>query len=164
MTLKSGAAGVLTSVCLLAVCSGPAEAQGQGKAFPAATHRELAAARSATAHYHDLARAEADGYVNISLYIPGEGLHYFNASLLDDVFDPEKPEILLYAPVPGEARLQLIGVEYVVPLSARRPEGFTGNADRWREDTEEFGLWELTVWLWEHNPMGIFTFLNPRVP
>ena len=33
-----------------------------------------------------------------------------------------------------------------------------------REDTEQFGLWELTVWIWEHNPNGIFAFKNPRVP
>ena len=64
----------------------------------------------------------------------------------------------------ARARLKLIAVEYLVPLAAGRPAGFTGPADAWREDTERFGLWELTVWIWEHNPMGMFAHLNPRVP
>ena len=67
-------------------------------------------------------------------------------------FDPAHPEILLYAPVPGETRLQLVAVEYLVPLSEPQPVGFAGTADKWRQDVEEFGLWELTVWIWEHNP------------
>jgi hypothetical protein len=141
----------------------PASAQ-EKSGMGAATQQELASARRATAKYHDLAQAEADGYVSIDLYEPGEGFHWVKFSLIDDVFDPAQPEILLYAPVPGEARLQLVAVEYVIPLSEPRPSGFTGSADKWREDTEEFALWELTVWIWEHNPKGMFTYLNPRVP
>ena len=131
----------------------------------AATHQELAAARAATARYHDVAQAEADGYVNINLYESQEGFHWVNMSLIDAEFDPAHPEVLLYAPVPGEQRLQLVGVEYLVPLdlSATAPAGFTGGSDRWRRDSEGFGLWELAAWIWEHNPNGVFTFLNPRV-
>ena len=139
-------------------------AQGNNNGLTAATQRELAAARRATARYHDLAQAEADGYVNIDLYESGEGFHWVNFSLIDGTFDPAHPEILLYAPVPGESRLQLVGVEYVVPLSEPLPAGFTGSADQWRQDAEEFGLWELTAWIWEHNPTGLFTYLNPRIP
>ena len=48
-------------------------------------------------------------------------------SLIDANFDPEQPETLLYAPVPGEERLKLVTVEYVVPmaLSPGAPAGFT---------------------------------------
>jgi hypothetical protein len=141
----------------------PAAAQSHA-GLSAATNRELAAARRATAKYHDVEQAEADGYVNFNLYEPGEGYHWVNFSLVDDQFDPAHPEILLYAPVPGEERLQLVAVEYVLPLTEQPPHGFSGNADQWRRDTEEFGLWELTVWVWEHNPNGLFTYLNPRVP
>jgi len=49
-------------------------------------------------------------------------------------------------------------------VSATPPTGFTGTADRWRQDEEGFGLWELNAWIWEHNPNGLFTFLNPRIP
>jgi hypothetical protein len=142
----------------------PAAAQNGNAGLTPATHRELAAARSGTAKYHDIEQAKADGYVDIGLYEAHEGLHLVNVSLIDGIFDPAHPEILLYAPVPGEDRWQLVAVEYVVPLNEPRPAGFTGNADRWREDTENFGLWELTVWVWEHNPQGMFADTNPRVP
>ena len=58
--------------------------------------------------------------------------------------------MLLYSPVPGEERLELAGVEYLIPmsLSSEAPAGFTGDADVWRNDMEGFGLWELNVWLW----------------
>jgi hypothetical protein len=141
----------------------PVSAQGKS-GLSAITHQELAAARRGTARYHDVEQAEADGYVNVDLYESGEGFHWVNFALIDGTFDPAHPEILLYAPVPGEARLQLVAVEYVVPLNEPKPAGFTGPADQWREDTEEFNLWELTAWIWEHNPKGVFEYLNPRVP
>lgn len=132
----------------------------------AATDQELAQARRGTAKYHDIAQAEADGYVNINVYESGEGLHYVNFSLIDANFDPERPEVLLYAPVPHENRLELVGVEYVIPLSlsSGAPAGFTGDADVWRENSEGLGLWELDAWIWTHNANGIFAFKNPRVP
>ena len=132
----------------------------------AATNKELARARSATAKYHDIAQAEADGYVNINEYMAGEGFHYVNFSLVDCNFDPERPEALLYAPVPHENRLRLVGVEYAVPLgcSNAAPSGFTGAADVWREDTEGLGVWELNAWLWLQNSNGVFANTNLRVP
>jgi hypothetical protein len=132
----------------------------------AATNRELAQARRGTARYHDIEQAEADGYVNINIYESGEGLHYVNFALIDANFDPEHPEVLLYAPVPHENRMELVGVEYVVPLSlsSTAPAGFTGDADVWRENSEGLGLWELNAWIWLHNSNGIFAFKNPRVP
>jgi hypothetical protein len=132
----------------------------------AATNQQLALARRGTARYHDIAQAEADGYVNINVYESGEGLHYVNFALVDGTFDPEHPEVLLYAPVPNENRMELVAVEYVVPLtlSSGAPAGFTGDADVWRENSEGLGLWELNAWIWLHNSNGIFAFHNPRVP
>jgi len=132
----------------------------------AATNQQLAQARRATAKYHDIEEAEADGYVNINVYESGEGLHYVNFSLVDANFDPEHPEVLLYAPAPHENRMELVGVEYVIPLSlsSGAPAGFTGDADVWRENSEGLGLWELNAWIWRHNSNGIFAFHNPRVP
>jgi hypothetical protein len=129
----------------------------------ASTRQEIRQARAATAKYHDVAAAEADGYVNIGLYIPNEGLHYVNFGLIDGTFDNEHPEVLLYAPT-GDGELQLVGVEYLVPLTATPPVGFSGALDQWRSDAEGFGLWELTVWLWLSNPEGLFADDNPRVP
>jgi len=148
-------------VCCLLVISSKAES-----GLLPATEQQLAAARKGTARYHDLAEAEADGYVDIHLYLPGEGYHWVKPSLIDGNFDPAHPEVLLYAPVPGEHRLELVGVEYLIPLtaSAGPPPGFVGDADQWRHDTEGFGFWEVNAWIWMHNPEGIFSHDNPRVP
>jgi hypothetical protein len=163
---------ILVAVCALLIGSAPvtshqafALAIGERK-LSAATEQELAQARRATAKYHDIEQAEADGYVNFNLYESGEGFHYIKFSLLDGNFDPAQPEILLYSPVPGENRLELAGVEYLIPLalSTAPPAGFTGNADEWRMDAEGFGLWELNAWIWLHNPEGMFAHDNPRVP
>jgi hypothetical protein len=61
--------------------------------------------------------------------------------------------------------MRLVAVEYVIPLglSAETPEGFTGADDTWRADTEGAGLWELTAWIWLHNPAGMFEQHNPRL-
>jgi hypothetical protein len=123
---------------------------------------DLANARKATARFNRVEQAEAEGYINLNFCEEGEGCHWLNPSLLDGVFDPTKPEILLYLRNGDEWRL--VAVEYVVPLtmSAVAPEGFTGNADHWREDSEGVGLWELTAWIWLHNPNGMFEQHNPR--
>ena len=163
---------VLVAVCSLLIGSMPMSAHSPAafavkkKAMSAATEKELALARSATAKYHDIEQALADGYENFNLYVTGEGFHYVKFSLIDGTFDPSQPEMLLYSPVPGEDRLELAGVEYLVPLSAsaEAPSGFTGDADQWRMDAEGFGLWELNAWIWMHNPEGMFAHDNPRVP
>ena len=119
---------LLWVLTLFVLAGTPALAAGKNDGLSAATHKELARARSATARYHDVAQAEADGYSDSNLYVPGEGFHWLKSSLLDANFDPEQPEVLLYAPVPGENRLQLVAVEYLVPL------GSTNHARRlhWR--------------------------------
>jgi hypothetical protein len=127
------------------------------------TLRELAQARRATARYHDVANALADGYVDGNLYTPGEGYHYINPLLVDGHFNPEQPEVLLYAARPGEDGLKLVAVEYVSPDTFPVPEGFTGDDDVW-EMEPPFPIWVLNAWIWLDNPNGTFTFLNPRVP
>jgi hypothetical protein len=127
------------------------------------TLRELARARRATARYHDLANALADGFVDGNLYTSGEGYHYVNPLLIDGHFDLEQPEVLLYAARPGEQGLKLVAVEYVSPNTLPVPEGFTGDDDVW-ESEEPFPIWVLNAWIWLDNPNGLFTFLNPRIP
>ena len=149
----------------------PARSMAAGRLVPpsldnqlsAQTRADLARARSATAKYHRVEEAEADGYINLNFCEEGEGCHWLKPSLLDGVFDPAQPEILLYLRDGNGWRL--VAVEYAVPLSLSpgvAPEGFEGNADHWREDSEGVGLWELTCWLWLHNPNGMFEQHNPR--
>ena len=138
---------------------------GGANDLSAETLQELARARSATAKYHDIAQAEADGYINVHAYESGEGFHLVKPSLVDANFDLEQPEVLLYAPVPGEDRLELVAVEYAIPLAltSEAPAGFTGDADVWQQQHAP-PVWKVVAWIWLHNPTGIFTTTNPRVP
>ena len=135
--------------------------------------KELARARAATATYHDVANAEADGYTRDMCH-EGEGCHWFNWGIYDDTFDPEHPEALIYRESPSGG-YQLVAVEYIVPTGAEptgcpadpivaAPEGFTGDedSDGWRHCTEGYTDWELTAWIWSHNPDGMFAMENPR--
>lgn len=125
--------------------------------------KEMARVRAATAKYHDINAAIADGYADIDLYVPHMGWHYLNSGLLEGTFDMEKPELLVYANSPNGG-LRLVAVEYAVPLSESQdaPEGFTGDQDVW-DVNSEFQLWTLHCWVWYNNPNGIFAEFNPRV-
>lgn len=131
-----------------------------------ALKRELARARAATARYHQLENALADGYVDIDVVIPNMGHHYLNSGLLDAVFEVERPELLVYAERPN-GTLKLVAVEYAVPRDPVNPppapEGFTGDEDVWFPDTN-FNLWTLHAWVWHGNPDGILSAFNPHVP
>jgi hypothetical protein len=135
-----------------------------------ATLRQLAQVRAATAKYHDINRALADGYLRDGPDLPGEGIHFVNPSLIDCNFDPAHPEILHYTVLPDEDKdeLQLVGVEFGIPLAGCLPpnvppEGFKGNADQWAQEDPDHPLWLLNVWIWLRNPDGIFTSYNPRI-
>jgi hypothetical protein len=130
-----------------------------------ATRRELGQVRSATARYHDIGQAIDDGYVDINVFVSGQGFHYLKPSILDGKFELDKPEILVYAADPVQNRLRLVSVEYAVPvsLSPTPPEGFTGDDDEW-DLNEDFGLWTLHCWVWLENPNGMFAEVSPRVP
>lgn len=138
----------------------------------AAANQELAAARLATAKYHDFEQALEDGYVQATPCVEGEGIHFrrpdeFPDANLDCVFDPENPELLHYVPKPN-GELQLVGVEYLVPRSAacntltQPPEGFSGDADEW--ELEIGGtVWALNAFIWHGVPEGIFAFRSSKI-
>ena len=131
----------------------------------AATNKQLAQARIATAKYHDVANAIADGYVPIGC--EDVGPTYVNFGVLDCTFDVEQPEALHYI-LQGD-QLQLVAVEYAIPFACTpdaAPEGFKGDADVWLHGEGEGGppLWALNVWLWQGNPNGIFAHDHPNFP
>lgn len=136
----------------------------------------LQAAKAATARYHSIGQAVADGYVLsspcTSSPMGGMGFHYENHALMrDPAIDPERPEILLYAPG-RNGKLQLVGIEYWRADSDGNP---ASTADR----PQVFGVpfngpmpghhpsmpmhYDLHVWLWKTNPAGMFAQFNPRV-
>ncbi len=123
---------------------------------------ELDRARAATARYQDVAAALADGYVDAHIVMQNMGHHYLKAALLDGRFEPDRPELLVYAPEGG--RMRLVAVEYAVPLdsAAAAPAGFAGRGDAWSRNTT-YGLWTLHAWLWQPNAAGVFAATNARV-
>lgn len=118
--------------------------------------------KAATAKYHDIKKALADGYVDINVVVPHMGHHFLNPAYLDGTFDPTHPEILVYE-LTDNGNYKLVAVEYGVPLSYPVPEGFPGSSDVW-EPNQGAGIWTLHAWIWKKNPDGVFTAFNPDVP
>lgn len=130
----------------------------------AQTIQELTAAKNATQRYRSLDSAVADGYSDINVVTQNMGFHYLKSGLLDTVFQPNKPELLVYNKQ-HDGQIELVAVEYAVPIPLmplKEPQGFTGGADVWSYSTT-FNLWLLHAWVWEYNPLGAFTPTNPNV-
>jgi hypothetical protein len=100
------------------------------------------------------------------------GIHYVNGPLIGDgVLDPQRPEILLYAP--GEdGKLTLIGAEY---FKVDADQNLATDGDRPTLFGQPFDgpmpghnptmpiHYDLHVWLWKDNPSGMFAPFNPAV-
>lgn len=150
----------------------------------------LAKARAATAGYvDDLSRAQAAGYHIITTMMPGMGYHYMNPDIKG--FDVSRPPILVY--VKSGGRWQLAALEWVwAEMPASPPlEGATYGsfeaACHYRDGTfvpataepdcaratadgrSPLAFWHpklvtMHVWLWYHNPAGLYHPTNPLVP
>lgn len=137
--------------------------KGHGRPPPIAV-LQLDEVRNATAKYLDVDAAVKDGYLDMGLFVPHMGWHYKKDKLIDERFDPTKPELLVYVDDPCGGKRKLVAVEYAVPtaLSKKAPLGFVGRADEWDENLG-FQLWTLHAWLYEYNTDGVFAPFNPRV-
>jgi hypothetical protein len=145
-------------------------------------------ARRATASYLDDAAALERGYVAdpICVAVPGVGgmgIHYISqARMTDGKIDPRLPEILLYEDRPNGERW-LIAVEYFMPVFSNG-QPWMGGANEPPPTVDNaapvlFGRvfdgpmpghapgmpwhYDLHVWVWKHNPAGIFAQFNPTV-
>jgi hypothetical protein len=120
----------------------------------------------------------------------GMGIHAPNLPLLlDPVLDPAKPELMLYEPK-ANGGYRLVGVEYFQAVILRNKttgaESPRLDATPWDPNEYEivnpqpslFGQhfhlspppapqvpwhWALHVWIWAHNPSGMFADWNPAV-
>lgn len=143
---------------------------------PAAAQNALIAEiREGTARYHRVEAALADGYIHASPCeaIPGHGIgiHYRKPSLVDAVVDPSHPELLVYEPRKNGS-LELVAVAFLVPAAAWDATHFSPPmlGDQVFEDkrvpdwsSPPFPTYELHVWVWEHNPAGMYATTNPLV-
>lgn len=138
------------------------------------TLKMLANLRAATAKYHDIAVAEAAGYEIGSpcVSVPGlgaMGFHYVNFGYVDGNYDPTQPEALLYE-MDKNGNMKLVAVEFVVVSAAwdahhaMIPYFGTQIFDIALAPVPlPFDNYQLHVWVWRHNPNGIFTKFNPNV-
>ena len=133
--------------------------------------------RAATARYHSVNRALADGFVpsDECAEIPGVGAmgyHFVNpARLTDGVIDADKPDILLYAK-DQKGRLRLAGAEWFaadpdqdLSTDAGRPTLFGQSFDGPMPGHEP-GMpihYDLHAWVWQENPLGTFAPWNPAL-
>lgn len=143
-------------------------------------HKLLHDARKATAPYTDLQAALAAGYTKFPdlhgdcVDQPGQGgmgIHYVNPALVGDAeLDPLRPEFLVYRQH-ANGRQELVALEYVVfaptwdalhpqpPVLFGHPMHLVRTPNRYGTSMP---FYELHVWLWEHNPNGLFNDWNPR--
>src|SRR6185436_5014121 len=136
----------------------------------------LAAVRVATAKYHDINVALADGYqlgfrgvVTGCVANPGVGAmgyHYFNTTKMDDpTINETDPEVLVYHTA-DDGSLVLGAVEWVVPKSAWDAAGNTTPPVVFGQSLHILNPvlnWYVEhAWVWTENPSGIFMDWNPR--
>ncbi|HEX3088588.1 MAG TPA: hypothetical protein VHQ23_08020, partial [Ilumatobacteraceae bacterium] len=99
------------------------------------------------------------------------GVHYVKGSIVGDgAVDALTPEAVVYEP-DERGRMQLVALEYVVLKDAwdgqhdSKPSLF-GQPFDITPDGNRFGLpafYSLHVWLYKHNPAGMFAMWNPDV-
>jgi hypothetical protein len=151
--------------------------------WPASAHggeqvdkKGLRAVKLATAKYRNPAVAVADGFIPTDVCasdpkLGGMGYHYVNpANMMDGVIDPVRPEVLVY--VPTRHGRNLGAVEYLQPDA---DQDVTTDGDRpsvlglpfdGPMPGHEPGMpvhYDKHLWLWKHNPAGMFTPFNPRI-
>jgi hypothetical protein len=172
--------GALFAGALAAPACGAAGAQttaGPRVDSPAEMHDQLEEVRRATKAYKDVEAAEAAGYVPAGPCAEdpkygGMGFHYENLALIEDgELDPLRPEVLVYQPT-RNGNLRLGAVEY---FQVDGDQDLATDDDRpWLFDVPFDGPmlghnpvmpihYDLHVWLYRHNPAGVFAMWNPRV-
>lgn len=151
--------------------------KGKSEQTPAWMNQQLAAARAATARFQRVEVALEEGYISTveCAALPGVGamgVHFIKPSLMGDAgFDPLQPEVLVYEPQKN-GKFKLVAVEYLIFRAPWEAAGNTG--DPIFGDVpfvRSFGAeahrlpdhYELHVWLWRHNPEGMFAQWNPQV-
>ncbi len=160
------------------------------KSGNAAQNQILAQIRRATAKYHDLDAAVADGYILDPHCVEhpefgAMGQHAVNMARIVPFVNPSEPGVLVYEPAKN-GKLKLVAAEFLVPaepwdaMNPYPPMLGEVEFDDHREIIfveDEFGVlvpvnakggppfphYQLHVWVWKHNPLGMYFPFNPNV-
>lgn len=149
----------------------------------AAGQSDVQRAKAATARFHDLSAAGPAGFGQPPAPAPlhfcissldntgAMGFHYLNGANLNNISDPTKPAVLVYAP-DKHGKLHLAALEYVIfqdvwyanHASDTMPEMF--GQMMMKNDGTRFQIppfFALHAWLFQDNPSGTFAPFNPNV-
>jgi hypothetical protein len=177
-----------TTICLLSACLVASAAfspaalgdgrHGKDESAKGQVARDglVAKVREATRRYEDVDVAVAEGYGPFLGCVSGPdegamGQHYANGTLVGDgALDPERPEVLVYAPR-RNGRLELAGVEFLVIAEAwdathEEPPVLEGQTFHYQGSPNRYGLppfYALHVWAWKDNPRGMFVNWHPQI-
>ena len=155
---------------------------GGGVLAAAGGDSDIAVVRQVTARFHDVDAAKAAGYelgyvngagnriITGCIANPTAGVmgyHYFNKKLIDDlVVDEQRPEGLVYTSG-HDGKLKLVAVEYVVPGAGSNPPGVSEPPTIFGRPMHilvpAVGFYIQHVWVWSHNPAGMFVDWNPKL-
>ena len=90
---------------------------------------DLNAARDFVAQFPTVADVEAAGWIQATVWTPGQGVHYVDPARMTGPFNPRRPNYLLYN---GKApTAKLAGMMFLVESGASPPAGFAGANDHW---------------------------------
>ncbi|MGZ8491130.1 MAG: hypothetical protein ACXWZS_02880 [Gemmatirosa sp.] len=139
------------------------------KSESASVQKSLASARAATAKYHRVEAALADGYVVGSPCVSHPtlgtmGIHYVHPGMIaDPALREAQPEVLLYEPQKN-GQMKLVAIVYLTLATGARPSLY----GRAFEDgppvptpTGTVPTFALHAWVWQNNPSGVFAGFNP---
>jgi hypothetical protein len=127
----------------------------------------LKSVRAATARFSSTAQARKAGYLPdpTCVAVPslgGMGHHWVNPALVDPVFDPLHPEVVLYSRESGD-NVKLVAVEYIVIDVGQAAPTFDGHPFDVGGTPVPVPHWSLHVWVHQQNPNGVFAPFNPTV-
>ncbi len=96
-----------------------------------------------------------------------QGIHFTHGERIGDpTLDLLRPEVLMYEPRP-DGSLRLIGAEYLVFQQAWHdagngaPPSLLGREFTLNTTLLDEPFYALHVWIWQHNPLGLFANWNP---
>lgn len=164
-----------TALVALAACGDAEPFSPDGAASPDArfsmsTAEEgagLATLRRVTARYHRVDVAERDGFERFGPCVEtpagGLGIVYVNLErLFDGELDLSEPDVLFYEPMMN-GRLRLAGVEVNIPQEMWEGEDRPSLFGNEFHENPEGNLYGIHIWVWKHNPEGMYAFLHPGI-